>query len=130
MEKRSLAIKKVQSEIEEFVNRNEMDAIKMRIDQFKKLTEDFGQAAFRRAGLYGLSAVGVALYQRNVSSTQPNLYLQKKTQFLESLISPIVNAFRDTDPKVQSAACDAIFNILKSYRELVLQNKDFTRIFE
>ncbi len=28
------------------------------------------------------------------------------------------------------AACDAIFNILKNYRELVLQNKDFTKIFE
>lgn len=28
------------------------------------------------------------------------------------------------------AACDAIFNILKTYRELVLQNKDFNRIFE
>ncbi len=42
MEKRSAAIKKVQSEIEEFVNRNEMDAIKIKIDLFKKLTEDFG----------------------------------------------------------------------------------------
>lgn len=41
-----------------------------------------------------------------------------------------MNAFRDTDPKVQLAACDSIFNILKTYRELVLQNKDFTRIFE
>lgn len=41
-----------------------------------------------------------------------------------------MNAFRDTDPKVQLAACDAIFSILKAYRELVLQNKDFTRIFE
>lgn len=50
-----------------------MDAIKIKIDLFKKLTEDFGQAAFRRAGLYGLSAVGVALYQRNVRLTQPIL---------------------------------------------------------
>lgn len=49
---------------------------------------------------------------------------------MENLITPIVNAFRDTDPKVQLAACDAIFNILKTYRELVLQNKDFNRIFE
>jgi hypothetical protein len=28
------------------------------------------------------------------------------------------------------AACDAIFTILKIYRELVLQNKFFSRIFE
>lgn len=45
-----------------------MDAIKLKIELFKKLTEDYSQAAYRRAGLYGLSAVGVALYQRNVST--------------------------------------------------------------
>jgi hypothetical protein len=42
----------------------------------------------------------------------------------------MVNAFRDPETKVQLAACDAIFNIIKNYKELVLQNKDFTRIFE
>lgn len=46
------------------------------------------------------------------------------------MISPIVQSFKDSDTKVQQAACDAIFAILKSYRELVLQNKDFIRIFE
>lgn len=132
MEKRSSATKQVQQEIEDYVNRGEMDAIKLKIDLFKKLTEDFSQAAYRRAGLYGLSAVGVALFQRNVSLSiiLSFIAVQKKTQFLEQLINPIVNSFRDNDTKVQLAACDAIFNILKSYRELVLQNKDFTRIFE
>ena len=43
------------------------EAIKIKIVAFTRLTEDFSQAAYRRAGLYGLSAVGVALYQRNVS---------------------------------------------------------------
>ena len=43
---------------------------------------------------------------------------------------PIVNAFRDNDFKVQAASCDAIYNVLKTHRELVLQNKDFNRIFE
>jgi len=46
-----------------------MEAIKIKIVAFTKLTEDFSQAAYRRAGLYGISAVGVALYQRNVSKS-------------------------------------------------------------
>ena len=49
---------------------------------------------------------------------------------MDDIINPIVTAFRDNDPKVQQAACDSCFNILKTYKELVLQNKDFTRIFE
>lgn len=68
MEKRSQATKQVQTEIEDLHARNELDQIKNKIDVFKKLTEDYSQANFRRAGLYGLSAIGVALYQRNVSS--------------------------------------------------------------
>lgn len=41
-----------------------------------------------------------------------------------------MNSFRDNDAKVQAAACDAIYNVLKTHRELVLQNKEFNRIFE
>lgn len=52
-------------EIEELATKGDMEAIKIKIVAFSKLTEDFSQAAYRRAGLYGLSAVGVALYQRN-----------------------------------------------------------------
>ena len=67
MEKRSQATKIVQNEIEELAGKGDMEAIKIKIVAFTRLTEDFSQAAYRRAGLYGISAVGVALYQRNVS---------------------------------------------------------------
>ncbi len=67
MEKRSNATKQVQQEIEELAVKGDMEAIKIKVFAFTKLTEDFSQAAYRRAGLYGLSAIGVALYQRNVS---------------------------------------------------------------
>ena len=53
-------------EIEDLAGKGDMEAIKIKIIAFTKLTEDFSQANYRRAGLYGLSAVGVALYQRNV----------------------------------------------------------------
>ena len=46
------------------------------------------------------------------------------------MIVPICNSFSDRDPKVQLAACEAIFNILKNYRESILQNKFFDRIFD
>lgn len=49
---------------------------------------------------------------------------------MDSLIQPIVSSLRDSDPRVQMTACDAIFNTIKIYRELVLQNKLFIRIFE
>ncbi len=41
-----------------------------------------------------------------------------------------MKAFHDNDAKVQQSACDSCFNILKAYKELVLQNKDFLKIFE
>lgn len=48
-----------------------MDAVKLKIELFKKLTEEHGQANYRRAGLVGLSAIGIGLYQKNVRSTNP-----------------------------------------------------------
>ena len=45
-----------------------MDGIKLRIIIFEKLTQEWSQSTQRRAGLYGLSAIGVALYQKDVRS--------------------------------------------------------------
>jgi hypothetical protein len=52
------------------VAKNDMECIKFRIELFKKLTED-GNPIFKRSGLYGISAIGVALYQRNVRYNDP-----------------------------------------------------------
>jgi hypothetical protein len=41
MEKRSQATKEVQDEIERYIMNNEMDAIKLRIELYKKLTEEY-----------------------------------------------------------------------------------------
>lgn len=57
--------------------KGDMEAIKTKVFAFTKLTEDFSQAAYRRAGLYGLSAIGVALYQRNVSPSLKINLLEK-----------------------------------------------------
>jgi len=61
-----------------------MDNIKIKIELFKKLTEDYSQAAYRRAGLYGLSAVGVALYQRNVNKDLTITLFRKKLNSLKA----------------------------------------------
>ena len=43
---------------------------------------------------------------------------------------PICNCLQqDKEPKVQTAACDAMYNIIKSYREEVLKSSLFDRIF-
>lgn len=51
-------------------------------------------------------------------------------KFLDDMIAPItVCLHMDKDPKVSVAACDAIFNITKCYREEVLKSRHFDAIF-
>jgi hypothetical protein len=57
----------VQDDIENLISNGKIDEVKQRIDSYKKLSEDHTQAAYRRAGLVGLSAIGIGLYQKNVS---------------------------------------------------------------
>ncbi len=46
------------------------------------------------------------------------------------MIQPITTCLQlDQDPKVQVAACDAIFNITKCYREEILKSRHFDAIF-
>lgn len=48
---------------------------------FKTLTEEHGQAMYRRAGLVGLSAIGIGLYQKNVRNTFVLTYTEKPLIF-------------------------------------------------
>ena len=69
--------------------------------------------------MYGLSSVAVALYQQKSSS-----------EYLESLITPVIGAFSDKETKVQLAACDAMFNILKVWKEDIIFDKNFPNTFD
>ena len=62
LEKRSTATKQVQLEIEELAAKGDNEGIKLRIMVFEKLTQEWSQSTSRRSGLYGLSAIGVALF--------------------------------------------------------------------
>ena len=57
----------VQYDIENLISNGKIDEVKQKIDSYRKLSEDHTQAAYRRAGLVGLSAIGIGLYQKNVS---------------------------------------------------------------
>lgn len=46
------------------------------------------------------------------------------------MLTPVFNGFADRDPKVQLAACDAMFNIIKICKEAILQSKDFLKVFD
>lgn len=51
-------------------------------------------------------------------------------KFLEDIITPMTTCLQlEMDPKVQTAACEAIHQIIKSYREDVLKNHQFDKIF-
>jgi vacuole morphology and inheritance protein 14 len=73
----------------------------------------------KRAGLYGISVVTVALYQK------------KSNDYLRQLLDPVLRCFQDKDMKVQQAACDALFNIIKIVKEAILRDKaTFLKIFD
>lgn len=42
----------------------------------------------------------------------------------------MIQSFKDKDVKVQQAACDAMFNIIKICKEAILQDKQFFEIFD
>lgn len=51
-------------------------------------------------------------------------------KFLDEILEPIVQCLQiDQDSKVLVAACDAIFNITKCFREEVLKSRHFDAIF-
>ena len=118
MEKRSHATKDIQHAVEEALKYN-TTRVEMIIQLFTKLTQEQTQVTSRRSGLYGLGAVSVTLYQRG-----------RNLQFLDSIVAPICRCFSDKDTKVQQAACDVIFNVIKIYSEAMLSNQYFDKIFD
>ena len=51
-------------------------------------------------------------------------------EHLDKILPPITRSFGDKDIKVQQAACDAMFNILKICKEAILRYKKFLDIFD
>ena len=45
------------------------------------------------------------------------------------ILPPIIKSFEDREIKVQQAACDVMFNIIKSCKESILRYKNFLQIF-
>lgn len=71
----------------------------------------------RRSGLYGLSAIALALSN------------SRNEEYLDKLLVPVINSFEDKDSKVLLAACDSMFNIVRNYTDSILLNKNFLKIF-
>lgn len=119
IEKRRAAALDIQNEIEDLMRANNQEAIKQKIKAFDLCTKEDGNAMRKRAGLYGISVITVALYQKGA------------TQYLQQLIDPVMGAFKDNDTRVQQAACDALFNIIKIVREAILDKQEiFKKIFD
>ena len=104
--------------MEDFALKQDNVRIQNKIYGFEKLALDESQPVYRRSGLYGLSAISVALLKT------------KNESFFEQIVQTVVIRLEDRDPKVQVAACEAIFNVIKNYREVVLKSKFFEKIFD
>lgn len=50
--------------------------------------------------------------------------------YKSELLRPVIASFKDPDVKIQQAACDAMFNIIKVCKDAILQDKLFFEIFE
>ena len=72
----------------------------------------------RRQGLYGLSVIAVTLFNK-----------RHQGEHLDKILPPVIKSLKDKDVKVQLAACDAIFNIMKICKEAILRYKHFLDIF-
>ena len=46
------------------------------------------------------------------------------------MLPPVIKSFHDKDQKVQLAACDAMFNIVKICKEAILRYRNFLQIFD
>lgn len=117
IEKRKQAATEVGEFVEELVAQNKEPDIKRLIDEFALMTkEELPQR--RRTGLYGISAIAVALYQKGTSD------------YLNLLLNPVTHNFNDKEPKVQLAAWDAMFNILMVCKEDIIFDKSFPVTFD
>ena len=88
----------------------------LQIIKYFVLLVDDESAQKRRNGLYGLASIAIAMYD------------YKGQNFVDFMVNPVLNgkicftiadlniAFGDREPKVQLAAWDAMFNILKYLR--------------
>lgn len=117
IEKRKQAATEVGEAIEDLMKQNKESDIRRLIEEFTaSINVDVPQR--RRTGLYGLSSIAVALYQKG------------KSDYLDLLLNPVMSAFSDKEPKVQLAACDAMFNILKVCKEDIIFDKNFPTTFD
>jgi vacuole morphology and inheritance protein 14 len=70
---------------------------------------------YRKGGLVGLAATGIAL-------------MQNSRQFLSLLLPPVLHCFDDPESRVRYYACESLYNIAKVSRQGILQY--FNQIFE
>ena len=63
--------------------------------------------------------IAVALYGKNMDG-----------DILDKLLKPVYKSVGDKEQKVQLAACDALFNIVMTYKEAILRYNNFLRIFD
>ena len=126
VEKRRQAAIDLQDIIEKLIQTNQMEVIYTRIEMFSTmvnvdvhpaLSTEKDNPSKRRQGLYGLSVIAMTLYQK------------QQVNFLDKVMPPVIKSLNDKDPKVVLAACDAIFNIVKTCKEEILRYDQFLEIF-
>ena len=87
LEKRLHAARLVEQDIDERLRERDLVAVKVRIVFFSQQAQDFTNITNRRSGLFGLSFVGMAIYQK-LRQNDHQLH-EAVVQFLDEMITPI-----------------------------------------
>ncbi|XP_014246232.1 protein VAC14 homolog isoform X2 [Cimex lectularius] len=106
-DKRKAAATEIEKMVKEFVAVNNTVQIRKVL---KVLGTEFTTSQninYRKGGLIGLAAVGVALGKDSA-------------EYTEALITPILSVFSDNDSRIRYFACEALYNVVKVARGAVL----------
>lgn len=57
-----------------------------------------------------------------MASIAISLYPDYKNKFIDRILAAVLDACDDRESKVQLAACDALYNLVKFYQDVILSN--------
>lgn len=114
-ERRKFAALELEKDLLNFLNKNELNKIKLIIDQLSNSLNKDKPINIKNGGLIGLAAAAIAL--------NDNL-----NNYLDVIINPILLCFNDQDSRIRYFACESMYNIAKVSKSNLLPY--FDQLFE
>eukprot|EP01017_Pseudomicrothorax_dubius_P019216 TRINITY_DN2113_c0_g1_i11.p1 TRINITY_DN2113_c0_g1~~TRINITY_DN2113_c0_g1_i11.p1 ORF type:complete len:677 (-),score=211.19 TRINITY_DN2113_c0_g1_i11:116-2146(-) len=121
LENRKSAVRLIEKSVRDLVesrNDNVSGSVKKIIDFFVNDFINSNQINLKKAGLLALAAVSLGLISDEGIAAR----------LIANVVAPVITCMKDPEPKVRSAACESLYNIIKALREISLLQ--FNEIFD